>query len=89
MKVYNMTSNRTGKEVANQFEIVADNGDILFQSYNSIIAKKSKGEITLDSRYWDYSKTTGKYRNAFLRESKAETEAKIKTGEYKLANLNG
>lgn len=30
----------------------------------------------------------GKYRNIFLRETKKETEAKIKSGEYELVNLN-
>ena len=88
MKVYNMTSSRTGKEVANQFEIVADNGDIFFQSYHTIIAKKSGGKITLDEAAWDYSMTTGKYRNQFLGETKKETEAKIKNGTYILTDLN-
>jgi hypothetical protein len=88
MKVQNMTSNRTGKEVANQFEIVADNGDVFFQSYRTVIAKISGGKITLDHNSWDYSMTTGKYRNQFLGENKATTEAKIKSGEYTLADLN-
>ena len=44
--------------------------------------------ITLDETYWDYSKTTGKYRNQFLGETKAETEKKIKSGEYQLVDLN-
>jgi len=44
--------------------------------------------ITLDVNYWDYSKTTSKYRNEFLGESTKETKAKIKSGEYKLADLN-
>ena len=44
--------------------------------------------ISLDRDYWDYSKTTGKYRNLFLGESKAETEKKIKSGEYQLVDLN-
>jgi hypothetical protein len=44
--------------------------------------------IRLDETYWDYSKTTGKYRNLFLGETKSETEKKIKSGEYILTNLN-
>lgn len=75
--------------VKNQFLINNDNGDVTFQSYDSIIAiKKNDGSIVLDERYWDYSKTTGKYRNQFLNEDKKETEKKIKDGIYKLANLN-
>lgn len=44
--------------------------------------------VYLDKQYWDYSKTTGKYRNIFLDESKAETQKKIDNGEYILTDLN-
>ena len=86
MKVENMTSTR-GNAVPNQF-IITDNGDEYFQSYKSIIAKRSKGKIYLDDYYWDYSVTTGKYRNEFLGEGIAETRKKIASGEYVLTNLN-
>ena len=86
MKVYNMTSNN-GNKVANQF-IIEDKNKTYFQSYNSIIVLNKNGKITLDSYYWDYSVTTGKYRNQFLNEGIAETRKKIKEGIYKLANLN-
>lgn len=86
MKVRNMTGN-SGREVPNQF-IITDSGVRYFQSYNSIIARIDSQGVTLDEYYWNYSKTTGKYRNLFLREDKKTTEAKIKSGEYKLANLN-
>lgn len=86
MKVQNMTG-RTGREVANQF-IIEDKGIRYFQSYNSVIVMDTGKQITLDERYWDYSVTTGKYRNEFLGENKAETQRKIDEGLYKLANLN-
>jgi hypothetical protein len=86
MKVENMTS-VNGNKVPNQF-IINNNGEEYFQSYNSIIAKKSKGKIYLDDYFWDYSVTTGKYRNDFLGEGIAETRKKITTGEYILTNLN-
>ena len=86
MKVENMTSAR-GNTVPNQF-IITDNGDEYFQSYKSIIAKRSKGKIYLDDYYWDYSVTTGKYRNEFLGEGIAETRKKIASGEYVLTSLN-
>ena len=79
--VINMTSNR-GNKVANQFVINYDNG-YLFKSYNSIIAVKYKGKTYLGED-WDYSRTTGKYRNDFLGENKASTELKIKSGVYTL-----
>jgi hypothetical protein len=87
MKVQNMT-NAIGNQVANQFVIEADNGDYIFQSYHTIIARKTATVVILDRKSWDYSQTTGKYRNLFLGESKKETERKIKAGIYQLADLN-
>lgn len=86
MKVQNLTS-ANGNKIADQFEII-DNNKRIFQSYDSIICVIENGIVTLDEYYWNYSKTTGKYRNIFLRETKKETEKKIKQGIYKLANLN-
>ena len=82
-----MTSSQ-GNKVANQFVIRDDNNNEYFQSYRSIIAKRSQDKIYLDKYFWDYSRTTGKYRNLFLNETIAETRAKIKSGEYILADLN-
>jgi hypothetical protein len=74
--------------VKNQFIIYTKEGQYL-QSYNSIIAfRNNNREIFLDNNYWDYSQTTGRYRNLFLRETKKETENKIKNGEYILTDLN-
>lgn len=86
--------------VPNQFLITEEgrgaNGNFIkretFQSYESIIAVviqwKDRTDVELDERYWNYSRTTGKYRNQFLGEDRKETEKKIKEGEYKLVNLN-
>jgi len=88
VKVENFKSVRSGREVANQFRIFTDKG-CYFQSYNTVIAfKPFSGKIQLDANSWDYSVTTGKYRNEFLSEKKKETEAKIKSGEYELVDLN-
>ncbi len=89
MKVQNFESQRSKKQsfVANQFEIY-DNGKKYFQSYNSIIVMIDKGKVFLDEKYWNYSKTTGKYRNQFLGETTDETKKKIKSGEYTLTDLN-
>ena len=103
MKVQNMTSNK-GNKIANQFIISDSiinlpedhyQGD-MFQSYDSNIVFKSvrSGDngnslkVFIDEKYWDYSVTTGKYRNQFLGETKKETQAKIDNGEYILTNLN-
>lgn len=99
-KVRNMTSFVSGKEVANQFIITEKGCGALgnfitretFQSYDSVIVIKTQWkdemEIELDEYYWNYSTTTGKYRNAFLGEDRKETEKKIKSGEYTLSKLN-
>ena len=85
-KTTNMISNK-GNKIANQFIIYTTEGSI-FQSYNSTIVKIENGKTYLDLNKWDYSKTTGKYRNIFLNENKKETEKKIKSGEYILIDLN-
>lgn len=86
-KVSNMIGHN-GEPVKNQFLIQTPN-ETIFQSYDSVIAKKTNdGKVILDSQYWDYSTTTGKYRNLFLGEDKKETQNKIKNGIYKLENLN-
>lgn len=86
MKVKTMTSSR-GNKVPNQF-IIEDRGATYFQSYAVIIVKKTSIITLLDSKYWNYTKTTGKYRNQFLGETIKETKAKIDNGTYLLVDLN-
>ena len=87
-KVRQMTSNSSGNPVANQFVIYTDEGTY-FQSYDSVIAfRDNNRKIILDSYHWDYSRTTGKYRNQFLGEGIVDTRVKIDSGEYELADLN-
>ena len=100
MKVQNMTSNN-GNKVANQFVISGIDSDDCdfetFQSYDSVIATVrtigGEYEVKLDSTYWNWSRTTAKYRNEFIsryfpNESTKETQAKIDSGEYILTDLN-
>jgi hypothetical protein len=90
MKVKNLTS-PNGNKVANQF-IIFDSEFTLFQSYDSVIIKTTfedgKRVVYLDEKYYNYSKTTSKYRNLFLGETTKEIEAKIKNGTYILTDLN-
>ena len=79
MFVKNLTSPRTGNAVANQF-IIRHEGNFYFQSYNSLCAVVdwSQGGDEVNAHYmdnvvtlgrdWDYSRTTMKYLNEFLRE---------------------
>lgn len=79
-----------GNPVPNQFRIKTPDGEY-FQSYDSLIAFKPTGarQIVIFPD-WDYSVTTGKYRNQFLGENKAETERKLKSGkDYLYVNKDG
>lgn len=87
--VRNFRSPRSGAEVANQF-IISTNDGRFFQSYDSVVAfiPYGDGKTQLDERYWNYSRTTAKYRNEFLGMTTKETERAIKNGEIELTNLN-
>lgn len=104
MKVQNMTSSRgntvPNQFIINGYENFGDADNLpmqtvqveFFQSYQTVIVKKQYFhdgmQVTLDADAWDYSVTTSKYRNQFLNETKKETQAKIDSGEYTLADLN-
>ena len=74
LKVKNMISARSGRVVANQFDIVSDNagviGEYAFQSYGSLCATLARTENGLYKLtiYRDgfYSRTTAKYLRAWL-----------------------
>jgi len=87
-RVEQMKSPASGNPVPNQYIIIDDVGET-FQSYRSLIARKEyEGKIYLDESFWNYSRTTAKYRNEFLMENTEETRKKIKSGEYILTDLN-
>ncbi len=72
---------------ANQF-IITDEFGTYFQSYKSMIAfKRIDGKVFLGND-WDYSTTTGKYRNMFLNDDKKGIIKGIKDGYYILADLD-
>lgn len=79
VKVENMQSSKNN-DIPNQF-IIKGFGYTLFQSYNSPIAMFKDGKVYI-FKDWDYSTTTGKYRNQFLNETKKETLEKLKNGVY-------
>jgi hypothetical protein len=84
-----------GNPVLHQYVITVEDRHskiTFFQSYDTIIARREyiDGQvfITLDKHFWSYSRTTGKYRNIYLGETKKETLKKIDSGEYELSELN-
>ena len=95
MKVENMKSVKTGKAVANQF-LIRDRGCIWYQSYKSIIGIVTPDNmLLLDKDKWDYSRTTAKYRNAFVATyfnskyaSSDGIKAGIKAGKIIMTELN-
>lgn len=65
MRVTNLQSPRSGHPVANQYAI-ADGNSETFQSYQTLIAKKTSYSYTI-SQDWNYSRTTSKYFTEWLR----------------------
>lgn len=60
----------------------------LYEAYgNPVALKQGGGKVILDSRYWDYSVTTHRYRGQFLGEDTATTRKKLERGQYEEANL--
>lgn len=76
-----------GNPVPNQF-ILTEGNKRTFQSYKTIIATIEGDNIILDKYYYDYSRTTTKYRNMFLGMDSKQVKDAILSGEIKLAQLN-
>ena len=74
--------------MANNQYIIEHNGVSYFQSYDVIVAKKSKGKIILDKDYYEYSRTTIKYRNRFLGLLSVSVKEAIRDGKITLGKLN-
>ena len=81
MMVKQWINTENGNNVANHYVIYHNDGTVDFKSYDSIIVRRKSFKIYLGID-WDYSVTTGKYRNQFLGESKRETQKKLENGEY-------
>jgi len=82
---------RAGRTAKNQIKVYKSDG-VYFESYDTAIAKRGVDDtITLDPKYWNYSKTTLEYLKRFLDiedVSASEIRKRIKNGMYKTANLN-
>lgn len=97
-----MTTNTTKIQVKNLAKMLDAKGNpnknqlllnskegVYFQSYNTIIAFKGfSGEVELDYKYFNFSRTTIIYCNKFLNEKSGDILKKVQNGTYKLINLN-
>ena len=75
----------------NQFLFYVD-GKVFLQSYDSVVACKSDGEIPILYKDWDYSRTTMKYVGKFLSEvfnrhiTKKDIDKMVKEGKVIIKN---
>ena len=75
----------------NQFLIYID-GSVYLQSYDSVVACKSDGEIPILYKDWDYSRTTMKYVSRFLSDvfnehiTKKDIDKMVKEGKVIIKN---
>lgn len=87
IKVENFT-NHKGNSIPNQFRIYTPNG-CYFQSYQSVICfKDHNGTITIDPRWYKYSKTTSRYLHEFLGMTAQEIQSLINLDCIELKELN-
>ena len=90
MKTYHLKTNQ-GNNAVNQIVIEMTHFGkpcSTFQSYQTIMAHiDCEGKVTLDKSY-PYSVTTSRYLNQFLNVTSKERDKFVKSGFYKIANLN-
>lgn len=80
--VSNLTSPRSYRPVANQYNLTMENGRA-FQSYDSLIAVRYKGKLYLTNRH-DYSNTTSKYATEWTGLTTKERREGLKNGVFVL-----
>lgn len=62
-------------------------GELLTGWGNPVALRRHGGAVVLDSRFWDYSVSTHRFRGQFLGENTAATRKRLASGEYALATL--
>lgn len=76
-----------GRDAWHSIAIQTPLGELLEMYGNPVVLRQGGGKVILDSRYWDYSVTTHRYRGQFLGEDTATTRKKLESGQYEEANL--
>lgn len=80
--VSNLSSPRSYRPVANQYNLTMKNGRA-FQSYDSLIAVRYNGKLYLTEDH-DYSNTTSKYATEWTGYSTQERRQGLKDGRFTL-----
>jgi hypothetical protein len=78
--VRSLVSPRSSRPVANQFDLVHENG-ISFQSYETLIAVRMNGFLYLTDAH-DYSKTTSKYATEWTGYTTKERREGLESGKF-------
>ena len=78
--VSNLSSPRSYRPVANQYNLTMENG-MAFQSYDSLIAVRFNGKLYLTD-YHDYSNTTSKYATEWTGYTTQERRQGLKEGRF-------
>ena len=78
--VSNLSSPRTWRPVANQYNLVCENGRA-FQSYDTLIAVRMGGNLYLTDAH-DYSNTTSKYATEWTGYTTKERREGLKSGQF-------
>lgn len=84
IEINNIVSNH-GNSIPNQYEVYIDSTEgtyRCFYSYKSLILVCKNGKLIKVGSNYDYSRTTGKYRNDFLRLNKSTLESYMNRNMY-------
>jgi len=84
MQIFNLSSPRSGRPVANQFLILHKDGTKIIRSYQTDIVKVLPNGDTYISDKWDCSRTTKKYTCQFLDTTGVQIVKKLASGEFKV-----
>jgi hypothetical protein len=79
--------NANGNPAPNQF-VIEDGTKRIFQSYSTKVAELDNGQITIDTKAFNYSNTTSKHLYLFLDMDRKQIEKAIAAGEITVKNLN-
>jgi len=72
----------------NQIVVVENNGIKTFLSYGKVIVVTTSNMTYLDQKYYNFSNTTIKHRNTFLKVNNKTFKRKLEQNDYILTNLN-